>query len=172
MNPRASETQIKAATVDDLPAIRDLAGVIWRAYYPAVVTREQIEYMLGRMYDLNTLRDEVQTQSIRFDRMFLADALVGFAAYGPLPEPGTWKLHKLYLLPEHHGCGLGSQLLRHCEAQSRALGAHRMLLNVNKRNTRALAAYQRNGWVVAESVCVDIGSGFVMDDFVMSKKLA
>jgi ribosomal protein S18 acetylase RimI-like enzyme len=44
-------------------------------------------------------------------------------------------------------------------------------LNVNKRNTRAIAAYQRNGYVVAERVTLDIGGGFVMDDFVMTKPL-
>jgi len=38
-----SEAQIKAATVEDLPAIRDLAAVIWRAYYPGIVSREQID---------------------------------------------------------------------------------------------------------------------------------
>lgn len=166
-----SETQIKAATVEHLPAIRDLAAVIWHAHYPGIISPEQIDYMLGRMYALETLRDEMQTQSIRFERLLLDNALVGFAAYGPLDEPKIWKLHKLYLLPDQHGKGLGSRLLRHCENQSRSLGAQRMLLNVNKRNARAIAAYQRNGYVVSDSVCLDIGNGFVMNDFVMAKNL-
>jgi len=42
---------------------------------------------------------------------------------------------------------------------------------VNKRNAKAIAAYQRNGFVIADSVVTDIGHGFVMDDFIMTKKL-
>lgn len=166
-----SEAQIKPATVEHLPAIRDLAAVIWRAHYPGIISREQIDYMLGRMYALDTLRDELLNQSIRFERMLWANELVGFAAFGPLADPASWKLHKLYLLPKLHGKGLGTKLLNHCEIQVQSLGAQRLLLNVNKRNTRALAAYERNGYTVLESVTVEIGNGFVMDDFVMAKKL-
>ena len=166
-----SEALIKAATVEDLPAIRDLASVIWRAYYPSIVTREQIEYMLARMYALETLRDEIQSQGIRFDRLLLGNDLIGFAAYGPTATATIWKLHKLYLLPDQHGKGLGSQLLQHCEAQAHLLGADHLTLNVNKRNARAIAAYERNGYAIAESVTLDIGGGFVMNDFVMAKPL-
>ena len=81
------------------------------------------------------------------------------------------KLHKLYLLPELHGRGHGSRLLQHCEAEARRLGARRLLLAVNKRNPKAVAAYQRNGFTVAEAVVTDFGSGFVMDDFIMAKDL-
>lgn len=166
-----SEAQIKPATVEHLPAIRDLAAVIWHAYYPGIVSREQIDYMLGQMYAIDTLRDEMQNQGIRFERMLVEDELVGFAAYGPLANPGCWKLHKLYLLPRLHGKGFGTRLLNHCEIQAQSLGAQRLQLNVNKRNTRALSAYQRNGYTLHESVTNEIGNGFRMDDFVMVKKL-
>ena len=32
-------------------------------------------------------------------------------------------------------------------------------------------AYQRNGFSIADSIVVDIGNGFVMDDYVMQKTL-
>ena len=81
------------------------------------------------------------------------------------------KLHKLYLLPELHGRGLGSRLLQHCEREVRAGGARRLILSVNKRNAQAIAAYKRNGFVIAESVVTDIGGGFVMDDYIMAKSI-
>jgi hypothetical protein len=43
---------------------------------------------------------------------------------------------------------------------------------VNKQNTKAVAAYRRNGFAVAESVVTDFGASFVMDDFIMAKDLA
>jgi len=154
-----------------LPAIAELAGVIWRAGYPGIISHAQIDYMLARMYALDTMREEIQSQGIHYKLLFAGGKPAGFASYGPTSEPGVMKLHKLYLAPELHGRGLGSRLLQHCEREIRATGAHRLVLSVNKRNTQAIGAYRRNGFVIAESVVTDIGGGFVMDDYVMAKNL-
>ena len=162
---------IVPANAEHLPAISQLAGVIWRACYPGIITMEQIEYMLARMYSLETLREEVCLQGIRYDRLLAGDELIGFAAYGPTERPEASKLHKLYLHPSRHGRGLGSLLLEHCEQEVRKLGSRRLVLNVNKRNAKAIATYRRNGFEIVDSVVADIGGGFVMDDFVMGKDL-
>ncbi|HTY86379.1 MAG TPA: bifunctional aminotransferase class I/II-fold pyridoxal phosphate-dependent enzyme/GNAT family N-acetyltransferase [Candidatus Acidoferrum sp.] len=176
--------RIAAAAETDLPDIAQLAGVIWRACYPGIITHAQIDYMLARMYALDVMREEIRAQAIHYDMLSLDGRPSGFAAYGPTevgtPRRGvrtaqravpTFKLHKLYLLPEHQGCGLGSRLLQHVECKVRRLGASRLILAVNKRNAKAIAAYKRNGFGVVESVVTDIGGGFVMDDYVMAKDL-
>ena len=165
-------TEIIRATEADLPVIVELAGVIWRACYPAIISHAQIDYMLARMYALGTLSEEIRSQSVRYDLLLVDGKPAGFASYGPASEPGAMKLHKLYLLPELHGRGLGGQLLQHCEREARAGGASRLILSVNKRNAQAIAAYRRNGFVIAESVVTGIGGGFVMDDYVMAKSVS
>ena len=166
-----NEPRIVRATEENLPAISELAGVIWRACYPGIITHAQIDYMLARMYSLDVLREEIRSQGICYDRLLLDGKLAGFASYGPAVEPGLMKLHKLYLLPEKQGRGLGSLLLQHVEREVRAGAGRRLILSVNKRNARAIAAYQRNGFVTADSVVTDIGGGFVMDDYIMAKDL-
>ena len=163
------EVEIIRATDADLPAISQLAGIIWRACYPGIITNEQIDYMLARMYSLDVLRDEIRSQGIRYDQLLMDDKPAGFASYGPTAEPGVMKLHKLYLLPELHGRGLGSHLLQQVEGEVRAGGGRRLILSVNKRNAKAIAAYRRNGFIIADSVITDIGGGFVMDDYIMAK---
>jgi ribosomal protein S18 acetylase RimI-like enzyme len=167
----SNRSEIVRATESDLLAISDLAGVIWRACYPGIITHAQIDYMLARMYALDTMREEIRSQDVRYDVMSVGGTMVGFASYGPTSEPGVMKLHKLYLLPGLHGCGLGSLLLRHCEHETRVAGTRRLILSVNKHNDKAIATYRRNGFAIVESVVSDIGHGFIMDDYVMAKEL-
>ena len=168
--PRA--TRIESVGESGLSAISALAAVIWRACYPGIISVEQIDYMLERMYAPATLEEETRHQGIRYEQLLADNQPVGFAAYGPTERPGVFKLHKLYLHPDYHGRGLGSRLLKHCETAVIRLGGRRLVLNVNKNNTKAIAAYRRNGFSVADSVVADIGGGFVMDDYIMAKELA
>ena len=172
-SPAISElAAILPTTEEDLPALTQLAGVIWRQHYPSIISHAQIEYMLGKMYSLATLQEEIRFKGIRFVRLMVNERFVGFSSFGPTDEPGVLKLHKCYLLPEMHGRGYGTLMLQHCEREGRQLGARRFVLSVNKQNYKALAAYRRNGFRIAESVVTDFGAGFVMDDFVMAKDLA
>ncbi len=162
--------EISPCAEAELSALAKLAGEIWRQHYPGIISREQIEYMLGKMYALETLRSELHA-GVRFYRLLVNEQFVGFASIGPQPEPGVVKLHKCYLLPKFHGCGLGGSMMQHCEREARRLGARRMILAVNKHNSKAIAAYQRKGFEIAASVITEFGSGFVMDDFIMAKDL-
>ncbi len=42
---------------------------------------------------------------------------------------------------------------------------------VNKYNDRSINAYKRMGFAVVEEAVVDIGGGFIMDDYKMVKDL-
>ena len=45
------------------------------------------------------------------------------------------------------------------------------MLAVNKHNFNAIAAYRKHGFIVREAVVKEIGGGFVMDDYIMEKRL-
>jgi len=162
--------RIVRATLNDLPSISELAGVIWRACYPEIITAAQIEYMLAKMYSLEALQLDLR-QGVRYGRLLAGEQFVGFAAHGPTDHAHVFKLHKLYLHPDWHGRGCGSLLLQHCQTDALTLGARRLILTVNKRNQKAIATYERNGFATVESIITDIGDGFVMDDYVMAKDL-
>ncbi len=166
-----TKSKIRRAGEEDIPLISQLADLIWRACYPGFIPNEQIEYMLARMYSAETLREEIQSGEIRYELLFIGSRPIGFASYGPAAQPVIFKLHKLYLLPDWHGRRLGSLLLQHCERELCKLGAARVILNVNKQNAKAIRAYERNGFHIADSVIVGIGGGFAMDDYIMAKEL-
>ena len=75
------------------------------------------------------------------------------------------------MLQETQGRGAGRRLIEHVEAAARADGASTLVLNVNKHNASSIGFYRRCGFEVRESVVVDIGRGFAMDDFVMAKPI-
>jgi RimJ/RimL family protein N-acetyltransferase len=151
----------------DIPLLRQLADEIWHAHYPAIISVEQIDYMLARMYAADVIENELQAgtywEMIRQD-----DKAVGFLSYSCSPGATQLKLHKLYLRVDHHGQGLGQASLRYLMDVAAGLHAKEISLFVNKHNTKAVRAYQRFGFTIAESMVNAFGGGFVMDDYRMT----
>lgn len=168
---RRSETKpgIQIARIADLPAISRMADFIWRRHFPGIITAEQIDYMLGRMYDPAAMRDEVRTQGIVYGFVRLGRRRVGYFAYGPAEDPREMKLHKLYVHPDCRGRGYGSFVIRHLIGLCRRRRLRFLILAVNKRNKLAIDVYRKNGFRVRASVRKDIGDGFVMNDYIMEK---
>lgn len=161
--------QIISASEDNLPALAAAARSIWLQHYPGIITLEQIEYMLAQRYSLTALRAEISTPDHWLEMLILGDNLLGFANY--FKKDAHMKLDKLYLHEKYRGQGFGRLLIDHvCQAALRE-GCTKVLLAVNKNNQTAISAYQRNGFTIQQAVVVDIGGGFVMDDYLMIKML-
>jgi GNAT superfamily N-acetyltransferase len=155
---------------DEIDTLLPLASAIWHSHYPGIITVEQIDYMLARGYTREVILDEIEHQGIEW--LIIRDGIkmTGFISVGPYGD-GVMKLHKLYLLPEHHGKGIGALALAEVERVAKRHNAGKLVLNVNRFNRKAISAYQRAGWFVADEVVVDIGNGYVMNDYVMAKQL-
>jgi ribosomal protein S18 acetylase RimI-like enzyme len=72
---------------------------------------------------------------------------------------------------DHQRKGYGGMLLERALAIARGHDCATLMLAVNKHNRNAIAAYNKYGFRIAESVVKDIGGGFVMDDYIMRKVL-
>src|SRR5256714_13868440 len=98
--------QIRRATLEDLPAISELAGRIWRAHYPGILPGAQIEYMLHRMYDIDQLRRDAAA-GVVYELVDDGGRVLGFCRYEQL-SASELKLHKIYLEGSEHRRGTGS----------------------------------------------------------------
>jgi ribosomal protein S18 acetylase RimI-like enzyme len=161
-----SEPILRRAALEELPAVSALAGRIWRAHYPSILTGAQIEYMLALMYGPARLRADVE-RGVVYELLFDGERAIGFCGYEAFPD--SLKLHKLYLEVSDHGRGLGSMMLGHVEEEARRRGLPKVVLGVNRLNAKALRAYQRNGYSIREELKTEIGGGFVMDDYILEK---
>ena len=149
-----------------LSEVTALAHEIWPQVYPGIISQEQIDYMLRWMYSPEKLTADVRERGVVYALIRSGDEVCGYVGFGP--EEGTMFLHKLYLLPQKQGRGLGAAGLRWVKREASQKGFTKVKLRVNKNNHAAVRAYLRQGFVFEQDVVADIGGGFVMDDFVMS----
>lgn len=160
--------QLARASAADAEALSALAGVIWRAHYPAIISMEQIDFMLEQRYAPALIRDEI-ARGIAWDKALVEGVIIGYCSYFPSTQAGEMKLDKLYVHPDFQRRGFGGLFVARAAAAARLAGCNALVLAVNKRNAGALAAYAQYGFRVRDSVVQQIGGGFVMDDYILVK---
>ncbi len=159
---------IVASAHKDIETIEKLAREIWESHYTPIIGAAQVKYMLDHFQSRAAIESDIQKgyvyslaywngkpcgySAIRFD----ADALF---------------LSKLYVLKTFRGKGIARAMLSAAEAAAKQQGKPCIRLTCNKRNTGSLEAYARLGFMRTADIVTDIGGGFVMDDFVMEKRL-
>lgn len=150
---------------------RAVAEKAWPPTYRGILSDAQIAYMLERMYGPGAIREAAAAGTpywlVRADG---ADAGVCSVDLRPAAD-GSAELHKLYTIPAYWGRGIGGWLLSELSRRAKEAGATSVWLRVNKNNVRAQKAYRAAGFANVRAVCTDIGEGFVMDDFVFSRRV-
>jgi ribosomal protein S18 acetylase RimI-like enzyme len=160
---------IRTATSRDFPAIRAVVHEVWPIAYREMITPEQINYMLSLMYSDESLLRQTQEEGCTFSVYEKEGSVVGFASFSEI-ERGLYKLHKLYVFTAMQGKGIGRTLLDEVKKRAAALGGKAIELQVNKKNV-AQHFYTKQGFSIDRELVLDIGNGFVMDDYVMKCSL-
>lgn len=160
---------IRLATISDVPSIRAVAQATWPIAYNNIISPEQIAYMLEWMYNEQSLTAAIQATNQEFLVAVTDQQLIGFAGieHHYMLQPIT-RIHKLYVLPSVQGSGIGKQLLNAVAERALKHQSNQLHLNVNKENN-AVLFYKKHGFEINESVELEIGNGFIMDDFIMTK---
>lgn len=159
----------RPACAADIPLLRELADRIWRACYPGIIAPGQIDYMLAWMYSPGKIAEEL-AGGVLWELALHEGLPAGFLSL-TFQSDTLAELNKLYLRPELHGQGLGQEMLTRAIECAATRGRRELRLRVNKRNERALRSYDRAGFRIVDTVVGDIGGGFVMDDYVLSRAI-
>jgi len=156
----------RKAAKADIELLSNMAHEIWMGYYPSIITKEQIEYMLQLMYSQNAIEQELN-KGVVWEVIAFDSEPIGFLSYAIFDKLDI-KLNKLYLKIGHHSKGFGRKALEHVIGYAKDNSFKRVYLTVNKNNVQAIKVYEKAGFVCTESVVNDIGGGFVMDDYIYS----
>lgn len=157
---------IRFADLEDINTIGFLAQQIWPDTYGNIVGAEQLQYMLNLFYSPASLRRQMREDQHHFLMVEQEEEPIGFASWSSTPEPGVYKLHKLYVLPGNQGKGMGKAMLNFIVENIQPQGATALRLNVNRYN-KARQFYERMGFAVIREEDVAIGNHYFMNDFVM-----
>lgn len=163
--------QIIPATVSDIPTIQSIAHQTWPDTFGNILSSGQISYMLEWMYSEQSLTEQIEDKKHQF---YLGKEGNNFLGYISIEvnynNSRKTKIHKLYILPQSQGHGAGKILLQRVEKESKKQGDTVLSLNVNKFN-KAVGFYEKIGFCITGSEDIDIGNGFLMEDYIMEKEI-
>ena len=150
--------------------VQQIAKLTWPDTFKEILSAAQIKYMLDWMYNLETLKQQLEEGQL-FYMLTHNDIDIGFiGVQNDFPVTGETKLHKIYVLPSSQGLGAGKILMNKAEQIAIENKSNYFVLNVNRCN-KATDFYMKLGFEITYEENIDIGNGFLMEDFVMKKSL-
>lgn len=153
------------STEKQIRQVAALACDIWTEHFTPVIGPAQVEYMLNTIQSEAAITDQIRNR--RFQYFLLEDNTepIGYCAIQLKPD--QLFLSKLYILKSMRGKGLARKAIEFLTSIAREHKLDKITLTCNKNNTGPIAAYEKLGFANTGSVVMDIGQGFVMDDYTM-----
>jgi diamine N-acetyltransferase len=164
--------RLKLATPEDWPAIQKIAYNTWPHTFGAVMSKEQIDYMLELIYNEQSLKEQMVEKNHQFLLALKDETPLGFTSYelNYRKEPQLM-VHKIYLLPEAQGLGIGTKVFDYLNEVAKTHNQKRLRLKVFYKNDKAEAFYKKYGFANAGTESTGIGRGYIILDNVMEKQI-
>jgi diamine N-acetyltransferase len=158
------------AGVAQVADVARMARQVWNEYYVPLIGQAQVDYMVARFQTAEAMQAQIDSGHEYF-WIREAGENIGYAAIRHDAPDAKVFISKLYVLAAHRKSGAGRRSLELIEGMARERRATHLWLTVNKANA-SLRAYERLGFQIVEAFVMDIGGGFVMDDYKMEKAVA
>ncbi|GAA3555320.1 GNAT family N-acetyltransferase [Snuella lapsa] len=161
-------TIVIANTFKEYQKIADLADLVWREHYTAIIGRDQVDYMLKSFQSATAIAQQVR-DGYAYYFLNYNNKAVGYLAVKE--EIDALFLSKVYVLSSYRGKKIGKAALQFVEEKAKHRQLKTIRLTVNKCNLEAIKAYKKLGFINKGPLVKDIGQGFIMDDYLMEKPI-
>ncbi|OTF10401.1 GNAT family N-acetyltransferase [Halorubrum sp. SD612] len=149
---------LRAATVEDVDAVRSVARESLVASYGHAVGEQLLDEAVEEWYDADDLGDDIDDDDAVFPVAAVDGDVVGFAeSYVVGRRERVGEIDWLHVHPDHRESGIGSALLERVESALRDADVDRIEARVLADNEAGTAFYQREGYELAGERDVDIG---------------
>jgi GNAT superfamily N-acetyltransferase len=156
--------RLRAATLNDVPRLKELGVLGWETTYHEFVSPEnRANYLAGPFWSLERLREIAgDPASLTLVAENTGGHIGGFLTIEPV-EDDVVELTRLYVDPASRGSGIGAALVEAGLAWSRDQGASSMLVNVFADNHGGRRFYERSGFTLTRLEPYTIGDQIVGD---------
>lgn len=155
----------KVQNKEQLKKLSILAFDIWNEYWTCILSDEQIDYMLEKFQSFEAMQEQIKNENYSYFFLVEQNYIIGYC--GLSQKEDYLFLSKLYLKKEYRHFGYGAKAFKKICEIAKELNYKIIKLTVNKNNTNTINAYLKYGFKIVDAVVTDIGSGFVMDDYIM-----
>lgn len=159
----------KVHTESEIQTLAKQAVGIWNEHYIGIITKEQVDYMIRKFQSAEAVTRQIETDGYEYFNLNVNQDPIGYLA---LKEEGSKLfLSKLYMLKEARGKGYASEAMMFLEYLCKQRDLEVIWLTVNRENLHTIEVYKKKGFKIVAEEVNDIGHGFVMDDYIMEKKV-
>ncbi len=163
--------EIVSAQKHHIHIIKKLAEYLWPKAFASILSEKQIEYMMEMMYSNASIESQMD-KGHQYAIVSKDSVDVGYVSFEiNHNQSNKTKIHKLYISPDYQRHGIGKKMVDYVAQQALIEGNDALFLNVNKHNKGAIDFYNKHHFVLTKKEEIDIGNGFVMDDFVFELTL-
>lgn len=150
----------------EIQTVEKLANKIWNSHYVPIIGQNQVDYMLEKFQSFNAIKEQINN-NYEYFLIFKNKKAVGYLCLLPDNLSKKIMISKIYINENNRGSGFGKQLIDFTInlAQNRKIKT--IWLTVNKNNNNSINWYKKLNFKITEKVEMDIGNGYVMDDYVM-----
>jgi diamine N-acetyltransferase len=159
---------IKQLDPKNAQQIANLAKPIWEEHYTPIIGAAQVRYMIEKFQSASAIQQQLSENYEYFEVLYCTE-LVGYFAVQHRPKASLF-ISKFYLCNQVRGKKFGSKMLNYIEQLAKNTHCQTLDLTVNKFNP-AYQVYLKLGFDNVGSVEMDIGNGYIMDDYLMQKRL-
>jgi len=159
---------IKVLTEGQLNVVDALATEIWNEHYIPIIGKAQVEYMLEKFQSKQAMKEQIKNG---YTYYLVEEEGRNIGYIGLQLKRDELFLSKLYLKSSERGKGYAKKAMQFLEDLAREKSLNKISLTVNKGNVNSIAAYEKMGFKNLGSIVIDIGNGFIMDDYKMEKSI-
>ncbi len=148
-----------------------MADTVWHEWFVGIISTEQIDYMVNKFQSFQAVKKQIEKDGYEYFFMNVNGTNVGY--FGIHAEQDTKKmfLSKIYILKSFRGNRYASETFEFLEGMCQGMGFNSIYLTVNRFNDNAINVYYKRGFEKIREQTADIGNGFVMDDYIMERKV-
>jgi ribosomal protein S18 acetylase RimI-like enzyme len=174
--PDPGAVRVRRATVHDAALLADLGARTFVDGYSDLMDRAALETAAAGWFGRDLQAAELVDPAVRVGMAEVDGAACGYVhiteAVPEVPIEGGHpvRIERLYVDASAQGMGVGRALYDWARAEARGLGADVLWLGVWERNARAIAIYERWGFVAVGEVPFPIGEESHRD-LVMARPL-